>query len=701
MNSNLIIRSTHSIPGRIRFYIEPLEGNKNLASVVEKILIDNKGVRGTNVNPITGKVLVEYDNNLLNPVKIEEMLKDANRVFVNTTTSRSNQRVIKDSPLATQTFITTISGVALTLIIAKNVFIGKSPLASNRNIFNTKAALTVITGYPIIKETILTLFNKGKIRGDTLLSLSTLGLLIIKESTLGLTVMWAVNLIRLKELQIREKNINNIYELIDNGQYRVTVVEGENKKTINYSRLINGQRVMVNPGEVVSFGGRVVDGQVEAIDIGTREEQVPILLNPGDMVNERNIIIAGRGLIQVTNVYHTSWPDMVDEISLRVNKSTARIGSSYLIGWQLLLIAISAYGMNRNIDNFIAFLLATNPRASMVAKTAGLGRTIGMWAKEGILVRNPEVIDTISRVDTLVINKRGILVEDELEFVEILRRTEDYSQEELYKIALSLEKNTLHPVAKALEEAYDGSDGLYGSRIERYYPGRGITGKVEDKEVMIGSRDLLSEKEINLDDVDNLIKDIDKFDSLLVYMAIDRKLQGIIVFRERVKDNISRVVQNCRSIGITNIVLLSGDDSAKVELMAERFQINHAYGDLTTLDKRNIIRGLRESGRIVAVGGNGINDLASLAEGDVSIVLSSSWIPVTLYKSDIVIVEGEIDKLIYMITSSKKINKTIGDRRSTALTVNGVTGALALLSYITPYQGAIINDLNILAALYN
>jgi Cu+-exporting ATPase len=253
---------------------------------------------------------------------------------------------------------------------------------------------------------------------------------------------------------------------------------------------------------------------------------------------------------------------------------------------------------------------------------------VGRGAAAGVLIRNAEALERLEKVDTLVIDKTGTLTEGRPEIAEVTGGIETL------RLAASLEQNSEHPIARAIVRFTHERRLTVGAVTGfRNHAGRGVSGVVEGKRLLLGTARFLKENAVDLGTFQRP-----------VMLAVDGKLAGTIRFEDPIKESAASAIAQLRQEGL-RIVMLTGDNRKTAEAVASALTLDDFQAELLPEDKVRIVRQLQSEGRVVAMAGDGINDAPALAAADVGIAMGSGT-DIAIESAGITLIKGDLTGIV-------------------------------------------------------
>ncbi len=396
------------------------------------------------------------------------------------------------------------------------------------------------------------------------------------------------------------------------------VFKGENYLQIPLSQVMRGDIILVRKGEVCPVDGFLLSDEGLFNTSYLTGESLPRRISKGSRVLG--------GYINVGNAVKVSASTDVDSssISLLIRNAEEAVKRKSWIQRVLdrvvppytAAILLLYLGTSLLIGPYLSLsiLLAGCPSALIITSAASTSLTIGILAREGVVVKGGDVLDRVGYVKAVILDKTGTLTTGKYRVTDIYY-AKGRTSEEVLRIAASVAKGSIHPVSESLAKY----GGKAPERVEEF-PGSGVKAWIGGSVYSIGSRDFILN---NISGKEGLIgKEGCNEGGLSVYIAENDQLAGIICMSEEVSDDVSKAMEEVKNLEV-EVFLTSGDTQEKVEMLGEQLGIENVYGDLSPNDKSALLRRIKGKGVKVAMVGDGINDLEALAEADVGIAVGS------------------------------------------------------------------------------
>ncbi|MEP7194653.1 MAG: heavy metal translocating P-type ATPase [Actinomycetota bacterium] len=505
--------------------------------------------------------------------------------------------------------------------------------------------------------------------------------------------------------------------LLNLGAKDVAVLRDGIEVRIPTDQLAVGDVFSVRPGEQVATDGIVTEG-TSAVDASMLTgEPVPVEVGPGDAVVGATVNAGGRLIVRATRVGADTQLAKIARLvedaqngKAQVQRLADRVSGIFVpvvIALSLATLTIWMIGStpNRAFTAAVAVLIIACPCALGLATPTALLVGTGRGAQLGILIKGPQVLESTRRVDTIVLDKTGTVTTGRMS-VAAVHATAGESEALVQNLAGALEDASEHPIAKAIAmsamaakaglPATQGTAPLSASSladtslpaVEGFsnHDGRGVTGVVDGRAVLVGRRSWL-EQEWSIHAPADLIASAEAAEAdgqTPVWVAWDGAARGVIVVADTIKDTSAQAIAQFRTLGLRPI-LLTGDNTRAANAVAAQVGIEPAdvIAEVLPADKVSAVKALQDKGCIVAMVGDGVNDAAALAQADLGLAMGTGS-DVAIEASDLTLVRGDLRSAADAIRLSRSTLRTIKGNLFWAFAYNVAAIPLAALGLLNP-----------------
>ena len=454
-----------------------------------------------------------------------------------------------------------------------------------------------------------------------------------------------------------------------------------------------GDVFVVRPGEKVATDGEVVEG-VSAVDVSMLTgEPVPVDVGPGDVVTGATVNAGGRLVVRATRVGSDTQlaqmarlVEQAQQGKAEVQRLADRVSGVFVpvvIALSLLTLAVwllSGAGATTAFAAAVAVLIIACPCALGLATPTALMVGTGRGAQLGILIRGPEILESTRRVDTVVLDKTGTVTTGRMSLVDVVAHGADES--EVRRVAAALEHGSEHPIARAVATAAPREEHPEVSGFANR-EGLGVVGDVSGRRTAVGRPALLEAEGLALPaPLADALEAAQAQGRTPVLVGWDGAARGVLVVADTVKDTSAEAVARLRSLGLEP-VLLTGDHERAARSVAAEVGIETVVADVLPADKVSEVRRLQESGRVVAMVGDGVNDAAALAQADLGIAMGTGT-DVAIEAADLTLVSGDLRVAGDAVALARRTLGTIRGNLFWAFAYNVAALPLAALGLLSP-----------------
>jgi Cu+-exporting ATPase len=335
-----------------------------------------------------------------------------------------------------------------------------------------------------------------------------------------------------------------------------------------------------------------------------------------------------------------------------------------------------------------------------------IGVGVGKGAGVGVLIKSADALEGMEKVDTLVVDKTGTLTEGRPKVTSIVAMA-GFQQADILALAASLERSSEHPLGAAVVGAAKVTNATLEEPTEfNSITGKGVTGKVGGRVVALGNAKLMADVQASMGEAEKQADLLRHDGATILFAAIDGKLAGMIAIADPIKSSTRAALDDLRKDGI-RIVMLTGDNKATAQAVANKLGIQDIEADVLPEDKNRIIKRLKAEGRIVAMAGDGINDAPALAEADIGIAMGTGT-EVAIQSAGVTLVKGDLTGIVRARALSRATMRNIRQNLVFAFVYNVVgipiaAGALypALGILMSPMVAALAMSLSSVSVIAN
>ncbi len=514
------------------------------------------------------------------------------------------------------------------------------------------------------------------------------------------------------ELRARRRTGSAIRELLSLAPPTARLVKDGEEKEVPLEEVQAGDILRVRPGDKIAVDGKITEGKSSIDESMITGEPVPAQKQPGDNVIGGTVNQTGSFLMSAEKVGEDTVLSQIVGMVAEAQRSRAPIQriADVVAGYFVPAVVLAAiatflvWAIARPKEPALAWALVNSVAVLIIACPCALGLAtpmsimvgVGRGAKEGVLIKDAEVLETLEKVDTIVVDKTGTLTEGRPKLTEAAAR-DFLSEEDLLRFAGSVEQNSEHPLARALVEGAK-ERGITLTSAEEFdsITGGGVRGKVDGKQVLIGKRSLLKENGVSeTDALSDRAEQLEQQGRTVMFVAVEGKLAGIVAVSDPIKESTAEAVKTLHDLGL-KILMLTGDNPRTAKTVAEQLGIDDFEAGVKPEDKHDRIKTLRGEGRIVAMAGDGINDAPALAEAHVGIAMGTGT-DVAIESAGVTLVKGDLRGIVKAVKLSRRTMQNIRQNLFFAFVYNSL-GVPVAAGVLYPF-GLLLNPMIAAAAM--
>jgi Cu+-exporting ATPase len=464
------------------------------------------------------------------------------------------------------------------------------------------------------------------------------------------------------ELRARQRTSGAIRALLNLApQQAHRIADDGSEKDIALSEVQPGDRLRVRPGERIPVDGTIREGASAVDESMVTGEPMPVDKSAGDKVVGGTVNASGSFVMEAERVGSETMLAQIVKLVSEAQRSRAPMQrladkvAAYFVPAVIVTAVLAFLGwmlfgpeprFAHALVAAVSVLIIACPCALGLATPMSIMVAVGRGAHAGVLVRSAEALETLAKIDTLVVDKTGTLTEGKPRVTGInVFAGSGFTNDSLLSIAASLERLSEHPLARAVVAAAEEKRLPLATPGEfRSISGRGVEGVVSGKRVVAGTASFLREQGIEIPAEQTADAQQGSSAATPVYVGVDARTVGVILLSDRIKPSTPDAIRALRADGIRE-VMLTGDRRAVAARVASELGIEAVEAEVQSRQKAEIVKRLRDQGRIVAMAGDGINDAPALAAADVGIAMGTGT-DVAIESAGIVLVKGDLRGIV-------------------------------------------------------
>lgn len=480
---------------------------------------------------------------------------------------------------------------------------------------------------------------------STIVVFGVTGKLFYWELATLVLIMLAGHWIEMRSVMSASRALDELAALMPDIAHRLK--QDGSTEDVKVSELQIEDQLVIKPGEKIPADGEVVEGATKINESLLTGESKPVTKEVGDEVIGGSINKEGSVTIKVTKTGDESFLSQVIGLveDAQQSKSQTQNFADRAAAW-LTLIAITAGALTLlgwtlwsthdfvfAIERMVTVMVITCPHALGLAIPLVVSVSTSKAANNGFLIRNRTVFENARNIDAIIFDKTGTLTQGEFGVTDIEVFGSDYTQDELLKLAASLETRSEHAIGEGIVEA---AESTYEVEAFNSISGKGIVGKVNGLEIGVGGPAYLKDQELTIPD-EETIHELSTQGKTVVFVVIDGALEGAIALGDQIREKSYEAVQHLKEMGVQTM-MLTGDDEKVAEYVADKLGLEDYFAGVLPDGKSDKVKEVQARGLSVAMVGDGVNDAPALAQADAGIAIGTGS-DVAVETADLILVK--------------------------------------------------------------
>ena len=508
------------------------------------------------------------------------------------------------------------------------------------------------------------------------------------------------------ELRARSQTNDAIKILLGLAPNTARIVRADgSEEDIPLEQVVVGDTLRVRPGEKIPVDGTVQEGNSSVDESMVTGEPIPVEKVVGDKVIGATVNGTGSILMRAEIIGSDTLLSQIVQMVSDAQRSRAPIQkladivAGYFVPVVVLIAVVTMivwgfFGpeprLAHAIINAVAVLIIACPCALGLATPMSIMVGTGKGATMGVLIKNAEALETMEKVDVLVVDKTGTLTEGKPKLVSI-EAQEGFDKDELLTLIASLERASEHPLAEAIVRGAE-KQGLKLLRTDNFesLTGKGVTGIVNGHKVALGNKKLLDSLSITSEALSKLAHEGQKNGQTVMLVAVDNKAAGLIGVADPIKESTARAIHDLHKEGV-HIVMLTGDSRNTAEAVARKLNIDRVEAEVLPDQKAEIVKQLQAEGKIVAMAGDGINDAPALAQSHVGIAMGTGT-DVAMESAGVTLIKGDLNGIVRARRLSHAVMNNIRQNLFFAFIYNSL-GVPVAAGILYPFFGILLSPI--------
>lgn len=684
---------------------------------VERKLSKTEGVTKASVNLATNKAAVEYDPNILKISDLIKVVEDlgygAKPVETADQDREKAEREREIKRLRRELLLATILSSPLILAMLLSMFgIDIAFLHDWRFQLALATPVQFIIGFRFYRNSYYALRAKSP-NMDVLVAMGTTAAYFyslynsfFQELMPGMmmkdlyfeaaaVIITLILLGKYLEAVAKGKTSEAIKKLMGLQAKTARVIRDGVERDIPVDEVAIGEVIVVRPGEKIPVDGEIIDGSSTVDESMLTGESLPVEKTVGDEVIGSTINKFGSFKFKATKVGKetvlSQIINMVEEAQgskAPIQKIADQVSGVFVpvvLGVAALTFIVwyfGDYNLTKGIISAVSVLVIACPCALGLATPTAIMVGTGKGAEQGILIKGGEHLETAYKIDAVVLDKTGTITKGQPEVTDIIPLVGS-DQTELLRLAAIAEKKSEHPLGVAVFETARQKLGEVPDP-EKFtaIPGRGVSALIDGKEVLVGTRKLMSEQGINPKDYESRLGELEDQGKTAMLMASNHKLVALIAVADVIKDTSAEAIRELTGLGI-EVYMITGDNRRTARAIAEQVGVKNVLAEVLPENKAEEVEKLRSQGKVVAMVGDGINDAPALATADIGMAIGTGT-DIAMEAADITLMRGDLRSIVTAIRLSRKTMSKIKQNLFWAFIYNTIGIPFAALGMLNP-----------------
>ena len=524
--------------------------------------------------------------------------------------------------------------------------------------------------------------------------------LITKDFSTASSIMFLLGIGELLEEWTHKKSVDDLARSMSLNVSKVWLKTPENQEIlVESSKIEKGDKVVVHMGNVIPFDGEVLDGDAMVNQASLTGESVPVQRTVGNTVFAGTVVEEGEITIRVKEVEGNNRFDQIVTMIEESEKLKSELEgkaehyADKLVPWTLGATGLT-YLLTRNVTKAMSILMVDFCCALKLAMPISVLSAIREASLYNVTVKGGKFLEAVAEADTIVFDKTGTLTKAHPTVVDVVNFNDEYSSDDMLRVAACLEEHFPHSMAKAVVDAAS-KKGLSHEEMHtkvEYIVAHGIATSINGKRTVIGSYHFVFEDEkcVVPEGKKPLFESLPLYYSHL-YLAIEGKLSAVICIEDPLRDEAAAVVTSLKKAGISKVVMMTGDSERTASVIAKKVGVDEYYAEVLPEDKAAFVEREKAKGRKVIMIGDGINDSPALSEANVGIAISDGA-EIAREIADITVGSDDLYQIVTLKYISNALMKRIKSNYRKIVGFNSGLIALGVAGVLPPTTTALLHN---------
>ena len=568
-------------------------------------------------------------------------------------------------------------------------------------------AAAVVAGAPIVKKAVDALLIRH-IGIDLLVSVAGIGAIIIGNywEAAAVTFLFAIG--HALESATLNKTRSALAELVAVAPDVAVVMRDGEQVEVPAGQVREGEIVLVKNGAKVPVDGQVVAGSGALDEASITGESIPVEKSEGDQVFAGTVSRGGFLHVLATGIgADTTLARIIHRVEeaqdakARTQSFIDRFSAWYTPG--IMVLALVAGLISGDVVLALTLLVIGCPGALVISIPVAIVAGIGRAARNGILIKGGEYLETSAKIDVVAVDKTGTLTEGRPELTDVLVLAPDRSRADVLALAAGGEAGSEHPLARPILEAASAEGVAYDTpESVRPIAGKGLTAQVDGHRVLIGNQALLDE--FGIADDGGAARAADDFardGKTPMIIAVDDEVAGVIAVADTIRADAAEMIARLHGSGVEKVIMLTGDVPLVAEAVGAATGVDEVRAGLLPEDKLHAVTELQRAGHTVAMVGDGVNDAPALATADIGVAMGAAGSAVAVETADIALMGDDLLKLPEAVGLAKRTVSVMRQNIAVAMITVAALLAGVFAGGVTMSIGMLVHEASVLVVIVN
>ena len=552
-------------------------------------------------------------------------------------------------------------------------------------------AAIILCGVPILVGAFRGVVFEHDIKADVLVAMALVASVVTGEFFAAGEVALIMQIGSLLEDYTSGKARESIEKLIRLSPQKARVIREGEECEVPVEEIRVGDMIRVLAGETIPADGTITEGETTVDQSVMTGESIPVDKGAGDTVSSGTVNRFGTFQMRADRESGDSALQRMIRLAEEAEENKAPV-VTLADKWATRLVAaafacaVATWIFTGEFMRAVTVLVVFCPCAFILATPTAILAGIGNAARYGMIIRSGDALERLSKIKRVAFDKTGTLTVGKPRVTEVVSLSGEFTKEDIHRLAASAEKLSEHPLGMAITESWEGA--LPKAENFRMIAGRGITARVEGRNVLAGKADFMRSEGVELPAADDRAERCYRSGATVIWLAVDGAPAGFLALADEVRPDAASVVGRLLEENVTPM-LLTGDNARAAETIAARVGITDVRSELLPEDKMEIIRQYALGAEPICMIGDGVNDAPALTAADAGIAMGGIGSDIAIESADAVLVSDDIKRVPYLLSLTKKVMQKVKTNIIAAMIINITAVVLSAAGVLTPVTGAL------------